>query len=255
MALFPIGLSTCVNPVPGNTLPICEQSAHPFFQIQYFSSPAKPQNNRMISSACFLRFFCACSHLCNYFINKKLFPDNVSILLTYKWIGISFILVTWIITGDTCICFKTQICTWAAFNSSFHANVVVSNQPLLLQGLAKLSEHYARFSVSLPNESLSLTGHQNTSNFFISCKRLPSMKHLPFRYPSPGQRTVAENSLRKSERWSQICCTTKYILNNNWIHAEMKAVNLNTKYFSDSFSSFFQSSLFFVLKGLKHVGK
>lgn len=57
VALFPIGLSTCVSPVPGNTLPICEQSVHPFFQIQYFSSHAKIQNNRMISSASFLSFF------------------------------------------------------------------------------------------------------------------------------------------------------------------------------------------------------
>jgi len=41
MALFPVVLSTNVNPVPGSMLPICEQSVHPFFQIQHFSSSAK----------------------------------------------------------------------------------------------------------------------------------------------------------------------------------------------------------------------
>lgn len=35
----------------------------------------------------------------------------------------------------------------------------------------------------------------------------------------------------------------------------MKAVSLNTKYFPDSFSSFFQGSRFFVLEGPKHVDK
>lgn len=90
-----------------------------------------------------------------------------------------------------------------------------------------------------------LTGHQNTSNHFISPKKLPSSKCLPCTNLRPGQRTVAQKQpWKKSERWSQICCMTKYILNNNWIHAEMKSVTPNKKYLPYTFSSFFKAAIY-----------
>lgn len=121
----------------------------------------------------------------------------------------------------------------------------MSDQPPLLQQLANLQGHYTRLLVSLPNEPLYLTCHQNTSNHFISHKKLPSLKCLPCTNLRPGQRTVAQKqSWRKSETWSQICCMTKFVLNNNWIHAEMKAVILNKKYLPYSFSSFFKATIY-----------
>lgn len=47
ISLLPVVLGTCVILVPGSMLPIYEQSVHPIFQMQYFSSNAKIWNKEL----------------------------------------------------------------------------------------------------------------------------------------------------------------------------------------------------------------
>lgn len=149
-------------------------------------------------------------------INKNHFPDNALFFFTKKWIEISFIPVTWGVTGNTCVRFSLKHVYGQVLIVLSHVKVVVSDQPPLLQQLAVTRALYQIFHFFT---KWGLTGHQNTSNHLISHKKLSSRNayHVQTWVQDGETETFMEEIW---ESCSQICCMTKCILNSNLIHAE-----------------------------------